>query len=45
MELSDSVEAEQKLAALRRIYEPYVYTLSQFLFVELPPWINDIPRP
>jgi hypothetical protein len=41
MELSDSEEAEQMLAALRRTYEPYVYTLSQFLFVELPPWIKD----
>ena len=43
MELSDSEEAEQKLAALRRTYEPYAYALSQFLFVELPPWIEDIP--
>jgi hypothetical protein len=43
MELSDSEETEQKLAQLRGTYEPYVYTLSQFLFVELPPWIKDIP--
>jgi hypothetical protein len=41
MEFSDSEEAEQKLAAIRRTYEPSVYTLSQFLFVELSPWIKD----
>jgi hypothetical protein len=41
MELSDSEETEQKLAQLRGTYEPYVYALSQFLFVELPAWIED----
>ena len=41
MELNDSEETEQKLAQLRHTYEPYVYALSQFLFVELPAWIEE----
>jgi len=41
MELNDSEETEQKLAQLRGTYEPYVYALAQFLFVELPAWIED----
>ena len=40
MELSDSAETERKLAEVRRTYEPYAYVLSQFLFVELPAWIE-----
>ena len=41
MELNDSEETEQKLAQLRATYEPYVYALARFLFVELPAWIED----
>lgn len=31
--------AEKKLADLREMYEPYLEALSQFFYVELPPWI------
>ena len=37
--LSDGAEAEQKLAALRAMYEPYVCALSEMLLMPLPPWI------
>jgi hypothetical protein len=42
MVLSESQETERKLAQLRGAYEPYVYALSQFLYVELPPWMPDV---
>ncbi|HYX68645.1 MAG TPA: potassium channel family protein [Terriglobales bacterium] len=37
--LHDTPEADQKLAELRRLYEPYLYSLGGFLLMELPPWI------
>jgi predicted membrane protein len=37
--LRDGEEAEQKLAELRAMYEPYVCALSEMLLMPLPPWI------
>lgn len=37
--LRDGAEADQKLAELRRMYEPYVNSLSEYLMMPLPPWI------
>ena len=37
--LRDGGEAEEKLAALRAMYEPYVCALSEMLLMPLPPWI------
>ena len=37
--LRDGEEAEQKLAELRGMYEPYVCALSEMLLMPLPPWI------
>lgn len=34
--LRDGIEADEKLTALRRLYEPYVKSLSEFLFMPLP---------
>jgi hypothetical protein len=34
--LRDGIEADEKLTALRRLYEPYVKSLSEFLFMTLP---------
>jgi hypothetical protein len=31
--------ARTKLKELRELYEPYVYSLSLFLYMPLPPWI------
>lgn len=37
--LRDGEDAEQKLAELRSMYEPYVSALSEMLLMPLPPWI------
>jgi hypothetical protein len=37
--LKSGEEAEQKLAELRAMYEPYVSSLSGLLLMPLPPWI------
>jgi hypothetical protein len=38
----DGPDANDKLAQLRALYEPYVYALSRRLLMTLPPWIaND----
>jgi hypothetical protein len=34
-------DAEQKLKELRRMYEPYVYALSERLRLAIPPWIIE----
>jgi hypothetical protein len=39
LKLREGQEAEEKLTALRRMYEPYVYALAQYLNQNLPPWI------
>jgi hypothetical protein len=39
MQLTDTPEAEQKLRELRAMYEPYVYSLAEYLSQTLPPWI------
>ena len=41
MVLLASPEADQKLAELRQMYEPYVYALAIHLKQKLPPWIPD----
>jgi hypothetical protein len=38
-DLTDGVEAEEKLNELRGMYEPYVCALSEMLLMPLPPWI------
>jgi hypothetical protein len=35
---------EQKLAELRVTYEPFVYSLSRFLQIPIPPWIPESSR-
>jgi Ion channel len=37
-------EINEKLRELRRMYEPHVYSLSQYLYLALPPWISDADR-
>lgn len=37
--LRAGIDADQKLAELRRMYEPYVNSLSGYLMMPLPPWI------
>ncbi|HVG28434.1 MAG TPA: potassium channel family protein [Pyrinomonadaceae bacterium] len=38
--LRDGAEAEEKLASLRRMYEPYVASLAAHLSMPLPAWVD-----
>ena len=44
MRLRDGAESAQRLLELRRMYEPYVYSLSLRQRLALPPWIPDMSR-
>jgi Ion channel len=39
LKLNDGAAADQRLAELRRMYEPYIYALATYLNQSLPPWI------
>jgi len=39
MKLHDGEEADSKLAEFRKMYEPYIYALANYLNQTLPPWI------
>ena len=39
LKLHDEPSADQHLVELRRMYEPYIYALAQYLNQPLPPWI------
>jgi hypothetical protein len=39
--LADGAAADAKLAELRGLYEPYLYALSNALFMPLPAWLAD----
>lgn len=39
MKFNTSPEANEKLAKLRSMYEPYVFALGAYLFMEIPPFI------
>jgi len=39
LKLHDDAAADQRLADLRRMYEPYIYSLANYLSQSLPPWI------
>src|ERR1700731_1646229 len=39
MKLHDGEEADRKLIAFRKMYEPYIYALANYLNQTLPPWI------
>jgi hypothetical protein len=41
LKLSEGSAIEQKLTELRRMYEPYVYSLSTYLHIAIPPWILE----
>jgi hypothetical protein len=44
MRLREGPDVDQQLEELRRSYEPYVYSLSQRLFLPLPPWISEASK-
>ena len=37
--LPNDEKTEERLAELRAMYEPYVYALSDWLMMPVPPWI------
>jgi hypothetical protein len=39
VKLADGAAADQRLSELRRMYEPFVSPLADFLFIPLPPWV------
>ncbi len=44
LSLRDGEGAEEKLAALRSMYEPYVHALAHSLLIPLPPWLKTGPE-
>jgi hypothetical protein len=40
LKLREGIEAEEKLAVLRAMYEPYVNALARSLLIALPPWLH-----
>ena len=44
LKLREGSDAEQRLSDLRRMYEPYVYSLSTYLRISIPPWIFSDPH-
>lgn len=39
LHLRQEEQAEQRLANIRRMYEPFIYALADHLLVNLPPWV------
>ena len=39
LKLREGNVVDQKLSELRRMYEPYVYSLSNYLKIAIPPWV------
>jgi len=39
LKLREGNVVDQKLSELRRMYEPYIYSLSNYLKVAIPPWV------
>ena len=39
MKLHDDEQADHKLSEFRKMYEPYIYALANYLNQKLPPWI------
>jgi Ion channel len=42
--LRDGDVVDQKLSELRQMYEPYVYSLSNYLRIAVPPWVAKAGR-
>ncbi len=44
MKLREDEAVEQKLLELRRMYEPYAYSLSKYMHIVIPPWVTESRR-
>jgi hypothetical protein len=45
LSLREGNDAEQKLSELRGLYEPYIYSLSRYFRVTIPPWMRASSLP
>ena len=41
LQLPAGIEIDQRLEELRKMYEPYIYSLSELLCLSIPPWIPE----
>jgi voltage-gated potassium channel Kch len=44
LEFREEKSVDQKLSELRRMYEPYVHSLSSYLHIAIPPWVPKARR-
>jgi hypothetical protein len=44
LKLREGSDIDQKLSELRRMYEPYIYSLSSYLHIAIPPWFPKASR-
>jgi len=44
MKVRERRTVEQKLSELRRMYEPYAFSLSQHMHIPIPPWVAESRR-
>ena len=44
LKFREEKSVDQKLTELRRMYEPYVHSLSSYLHIAIPPWIPKASR-
>jgi hypothetical protein len=45
LKLRTRPDFEERLTELRRMYEPYVEALANYLALPLPPWVREVERP
>ncbi len=45
LKLEEAEVLEKALTELRSMYEPYVYSLSKYLHITVPPWVSRTKRP
>ncbi len=44
LRLSEGDDADRRLTELRDMYEPYIYSLSKYFLITLPPWMHESKR-
>ena len=45
VKLGEGSDSDQKLAELRGMYEPYIYSLSKYFHITIPPWMHAASLP
>jgi hypothetical protein len=44
LKFREGKSVDQKLTGLRKMYEPYIYSLSSYLHIAIPPWVPKARR-